>query len=758
MPLKILVTSFLAILLGPIAVTGVSDKAPTDRFTSYQLKHWAFQQRQAYSVPAVRDSALVRNPVDAFVLARLEAKNVTPSPRARKTTLIRRAYLDLIGLPPSAEQVKAFVSDRSADAFERVVDELLASRHYGERWARHWLDLARYADSEGFKSDQTRPNAWRYRDYVIESLNSDKPYDRFIREQIAGDEIWPNDLEAFVATGFNRHYPDEDNARNLMQRRQEILHDITTTVGSVFMGLTYGCARCHDHKFDPILQSDYYRLQAFFANVRAEDGFVLLPEKAAEKRQQRWAQWNEKTAGIRQEMRAIEEPARKKLTDEFVEKYPAEIRDAILTSPEQRSPYQRLMYYKVKPFLDPDSHISRASIKAVVKGLKEDEKKRWKELKSNLDQYADLHPGEVPVGIGMTDGGRRAPKTYILSGGAYDAPQQEVLPGFLSMLDPGPATIIAPERIESTGRRTALADWLAAPENPLTARVIVNRLWHYHFGRGIVGTTSNFGLSGDLPSHPELLDWLATRLISSGWSLKEMHRIVMNSSTYQQSSRHRTSAATADPENKLLWRFPRRRLEGEIIRDAALAVSGLLNPKMGGPSVFPPLPPGMVTRGGWKVTSDPVERRRRSIYVFVRRNTRYPMFETFDMPDTHESCPRRSSTTSPLQSLFLLNSELVLEWAQGFAARVLFSAGPERDAQIETAYRLAYSRGPDDGERDTAHDFFARHTGIIADQLAAGHELVLPTMRPYGFDPVDAAVLVDFCHMMLNSSEFVYLN
>ena len=751
-PQLLLVSLFVPLVCGAAS----SGKSPDEFFSSYQLKHWAFQKVQPPEVPAVRNSEWVRNPIDAFVLAKLEAKGLDPSPRADKTALLRRVYFGLTGLPPMPEEADAFLVDQSPDAFEKLVARLLLSSHYGERWARHWLDLARYSDSEGFKSDQTRPNAWRYRDYVIHSFNGDKPYDRFVREQIAGDELWPNDPDAKVATAFNRLYPDEHNARNLMQRRQEILHDITSVVGGVFMGLTVECARCHDHKFDPLLQADYYRLQAFFANVRAKDDIVLCSQEAAQRHRRQLAAWEEKTAHIRQEMAALEEPKRKEILDRFFGTYPEVIREATLRPSEERTPLEWLMYYKVRPFLDPDSYIYQAPTKGVVNQLGDEEKKRWEDLKRRLDEFSDLHPGELPIGIGIADASREAPRTHILSGGAYDAAEEEVPPGFPTLFDPGPAQIVPPQGIESTGRRTALANWLADPENPLTARVMVNRIWHYHFGRGIVDTPSNLGLFGGSPSHLQLLDWLATEFIRNGWSIKHMHRLIMNSNTYQQSSHYRAAAANVDSQNKLLWRFPRRRLEGEIIRDAALAVSGLLNPKMGGPSVFPPIPPGMKAR--WEPTEDPAERNRRSVYVFIRRNTRYPMFETFDLPDTHESCPRRDVTTSPLQALTMLNSEVVLEWAQGFAGRLLFSVGFDPGAQIEMAYRLAYSREPTVAEKDAALDFLQGHRAIIEEHAAAGEELVLPVMRPYNVDPVDAAALVDFCHMIISASEFAYRN
>ena len=409
------------------------------------------------------------------------------------------------------------------------------------------------------------------------------------------------------------------------------------------------------------------------------------------------------------------------------------------------------MYYKAKPYMNPDPA-------EVANSLKGEAKKRWQALKGELDKYANIYPGELPIGTGIVDAGRVAPATHILSIGVYDAPGREVQPGFLTILDPNPAKIQPPPGIESTGRRTVLANWLADPANPLTARVMVNRIWHYHFGRGIVATPSDFGNMGERPTHPRLLDWLAAEFVRNGWSLKKMHRLIMTSSTYQQASAFRKDAAAADPENRLLWRFLRQRLEGEVLRDSALAVAGLLNTKMGGPSIFPELPPGMETRGGWKVSEDPAESNRRSIYIFVRRNTRYPMLEAFDMPDTHESCPRRNLTTNATQALFMLNSRLTLEWAQGFAGRVIGIAGSDLERQIQTAYRLAYSRPPGKDEAQTALKFFERHRAVLSALAPSGKQLVLPSTMPDNIAPADGAVLVDFCHALLNSNEFLFRN
>ena len=715
-------------LIGTVALAAGLQK----EFTPQQRKWWAFQKVVKPAVPATRNPQWIHNDIDAFVLAKLEEKGLHPAPPADKVTLIRRATLDLTGLLPTPEEVQAFLSDSSPDAFAKVVDRLLASPRYGERWARHWLDLARYSDSEGFKSDETRPNIWRYRDYVIDSFNQDKPYDRFVKEQIAGDELYPNDPSALIATGFNRHFPDESNARNLMQRRQEILNDITDTVSATFLGMTYGCARCHDHKFDPILQKDYYRLQAFFANTRIDDEAPLIfgPERAL--RQQEYAAWDAKTKDIRSEMAKLTEPVLKGMYKENFDKFPPEIQDAITTAPDKRTPIQWQMYYKAKPQLD-------HPMDEAVKKLRGEKKQRWGQLETELHKFDTIKPPDTPVAQAMVDNGKESPSTHVLSVGVYDAYKEEVQPGFLSILDPTDAKITPPAGENSTGRRSALANWLADPANPLSTRVMANRIWHYHFGQGIVGTPSDFGVMGERPSNKELLDYLTATFVEGGWSIKKMHRLIMLSSTYQQSTQFDAAAAKVDPQDKLLWRYNRHRLEGEAIRDSILEVSGRLNLKTGGPGVFPPMPKGVVTRGGWKKNEDPSEADRRSVYVFVRRNTRYPMFEIFDMPDTHESCARRNTTITAPQALELLNNELVLDWAHSMAKRVMNDKGLSTEAEVDRAWKLAYQRTPTAEERASALKFLERQQGIL------------------GKDSREAAI-VDLCHMLLNSNEFVYVN
>ncbi|MEO7649546.1 MAG: DUF1549 and DUF1553 domain-containing protein [Bryobacteraceae bacterium] len=723
----------------------------TKPFTPQQRRWWSFQKVEKPAVPQPAGSAWVKNDIDAFVLARLEEKNLKPAPPASRITLLRRATLDLTGLLPTPEEVHAFLSDGSPQAFEKVVDRLLASPRYGERWARHWLDLARYADSEGFKADDTRPNIWRYRDYVIDSFNRDKPYDRFMNEQIAGDELYPNDPAALIATGFNRHFPDESNARNLLQRRQELLNDITDTVGSTFLGMTYGCARCHDHKFDPILHKDYYRLQAFFANTRIEDQAALESGPRRREYEEKYAVWDAKTKDIRAGMDKLAAPKLAQLSKDNFDKFPPEIQHAVTTEAGQRTPIQWQMYQKAKTQL---TH----SIDEAAKKLKGAEAQRWSELKTELDRFAGIKPAAPPVAQTMIDNDRNAPKTHVLAIGVYDAPLAEVEPGFLSILDPTDAKVLPPEGINSTGRRAALANWMGDPRNPLTTRVMANRIWHYHFGRGITGTPSDLGVMGERPANKELLDYLTSSFVSNGWSMKKMHRLIMLSNTYQQSSQVNAEAAKIDPDNKLMWRYTRRRLEGEAIRDAMLEVSGQLNLKMGGRGVFPPLPPGVDPRGGWKRDEAASETNRRSVYTFVRRNTRYPMFETFDMPDTHESCARRNATITAPQALELMNNGLVLDWARSFAGRVLNDGGLSPEAQIGRAYRIAFSRQPSAAERAAALDFMNRHMPIVGERLAKNEKVPLPDTLPQGIEPARAAALVDLCHMLLNSNEFLYIN
>jgi len=704
-----------------------------------------------------------RNPIDAFVVARLKAKSLALSPPADRLTLLRRVTFDLTGLPPSPEETAAFLNDRSPQAYETVVKRLLNSPHYGERWARHWLDLARYADSEGFKSDEMRPTAWRYRDYVIRSFNSDKPYDRFIKEQLAGDELFPDDPDARIATAFCRHWADESNSRDIALRRQEILNDITDVTGATMLGLTVGCARCHNHKYDPISQKDYYSLQAFFAAVWARDDVSALPREQESKRLAAQREWETKTADVRSALAALERPYRAKIQIEKLHKFPDDVKAAATIPREKRTPLQWALYHKAESQIG----VTDADVASAMKTAKAEDKARWTELRTELAKFDAIKPAAPPSGLGITDIGSEAPKTFRLVGGVYNQHGEEVEPAFLSAIsEQRPEFHPLPS---STGRRAALAEWIASPSNPLTARVMVNRIWQHHFGRGIAPTSSDFGAAGERPTNPELLDWLANEFIKESWSVKKLQRLIVTSETYKQSAAYSATAARVDPENTLLWRFRRQRLEGEAIRDAMLACSGRLNPAIGGPAVMAELPSAVTTRGYWKSNSDPAEQGRRSIYVFVKRNLRYPLFEAFDFPDTHEPCARRQVTTTAPQALLLLNDETVLKFADEFADRVAREAGPERDKQVDRAYLIAYGRPATYGERQSALAFLSREERVIKDSppkpapassVVAAKEGAKPAQTATAAPTppsVERLALADFCHALFNSNEFSYI-
>jgi Protein of unknown function (DUF1553)/Protein of unknown function (DUF1549) len=690
-------------------------------------KPWPYYPPTRPPVPAVKTPAWVRNPVDAFILAKLEAQALSPAPEADRATLLRRVTFDLVGLPPEPAEVQAFVNDPDPDAYEKAVARLLASPRFGERWATFWLDLARFAETDGFKADDPRPTAWRYRDYVIRSLNADKPYDRFVKEQLAGDELDPDNPEALIATGFNRHFPDEFNAVNLEQRRQEILNDVTDTTASVFLGLTLGCARCHDHKFDPLPQEDYYRLQAFFAGYALDDAPLGIHEELARYREQ-LAEWEEKTAALRKKMDELEEPYRQQFAAKRRGRFPKEYQDLLDVPPEKRDPLQRQLVAMVEKQVT-------AGRDEVIKSMKPEVKQQWEDLGKQMGEYAKLKPPQPPTALALGDVGPVAPVTYLLKRGEWHLKGKEVEPGFLSAFDNRVAAIPPPAPgARSSGRRSALAEWLTQADHPLTARVMVNRLWQHHFGRGIVGTPSDFGSQGEAPTHPELLDWLARELVENGWSLKHVHRLMVTSAAYRQASRSDAAAAKVDPENRLLWRANRRRLEGEALRDALLAVSGQLNAKAGGPGIFPELPVELGTKGGWTVSPDPAERNRRSVYVFAKRNLRYPLFTAFDAPDGNETCARRYATTTAPQALLLLNDKITLDLARTFGARVLREAGPDRDAVIRRAYLLALGRSPSAEETGPLRAFLDRKDADLP------------------------AAVADLCHVLVNLNEFLYLD
>lgn len=716
-----------------------------------QKQHWAYRPILRPDTPAVRGTSWVRTPIDAFILARLLDKKIQPSPDADRAAFIRRATLDVWGIVPTPEEVRAFVADRSPQAYEKLVDRLLASPKYGERWGRHWLDLARYADSDGYNGDATRPGMWRYRDYVIQSFNQDKPYDQFVREQIAGDELWPDSTEAFIATGFMRNYPDEINARDLNLRRQEIMNDITDTVGSVFLATTVGCAKCHDHKFDPISQADYYSLQSFFANVSPVDDRTALSGDKLADYLQRLDLWKEKTQNIRARMDELASPVVEKRQEERIDGFVPGTRAVLRKDPGERDAYERWIY-----------HRSRWTMIGIAQGspgtLKDDDKKKYEQLRDELKKFDELLPKESPYAQGMAELQAEAPPTYVLQTGVYDKRLDQVQPRLLPAIAGNVAVPEITPTVQSSGRRTALANWLVNPQNPLTARVIVNRVWFYYFGRGIVESVSDFGVMGRKPSNPELLDWLASELVNNGWSLKKLQREILLSSVYRQSSAYREQAASIDPSNKLLWRFPRTRLDAEEIRDSVLSAAGLLESKSGGPGVFPPVPDNLGAGRAWTVSPDSKDQNRRSVYVFVRRNIPYPLLDAFDMASPQQVCSRRESTTTAPQALTLINSDLVYQWSQSLASRVIKETAHNPEARLGRLYQILLARLPDEWEAQTARTFLDTQGKVIAQRLAAGKAIGVPSgySEAEGLDRAHAAAFVDLCHALINSNEFVY--
>jgi mono/diheme cytochrome c family protein len=671
---------------------------------------WSFRPVVRPEVPAVKQAGWARTPVDAFILEALEAAGLRPAPPAGKTTLLRRVTYDLIGLPPTPEEVDAFLADGSPDAYEKVVDRLLASSHYGERWARHWLDLVRYAETNGYEFDAPKPQAWRYRDYVIRSLNDDKPYDRFAREQLAGDELEPASDDALIATGYYRLGPWDGGAPDRLQATFDELDDVVATTGQVFLGLTVHCARCHNHKSDPFPQADYYRLLAFFRGVRRYGPRGSLRPIAE-------APGGPDSAAVRTELGSL--AARVKAVE-----------DALLPHLEgdERDDFA---YEPSRP------EIVR---KHVPRHVSQEDFDRYREALRRRSALERTRPQALCV----AEDGPRPAETYVLARGNPRSPGARVEPGFPSVIDPGtpPLPTTAPGA-RSSGRRLVLADWIASPDNPLTARVMVNRVWQHHFGRGIVRSPSDFGYRGAPPTQPELLDWLAAEFVARGWSLKALHRLVVTSNVYRTSSRADEAMTARDPENDLFGRFDLRRLEAEEVRDSVLAVCGDLNRGvLGGPSVYPHIQREVLggqsrPGSGWGL-STPGEQARRSVYAHVKRSLAVPLLATFDAPDTDESCPARFATTQPTQALGLLNGEFINERARAFAGDVRLRAGDDPAAQVRLVLRRVTQREPSGREVGRGVAFLAR--------MRDAHRLDPP------------AALARFCLLALNLNEFVYLD
>jgi len=686
---------------------------------------WSFQPVVGSTPPMFAESEWVRTPIDAFILEKLQQKGLHPAPRASKTVLLRRAYYDLIGLPPAPEEVASFLADDSPGAFEGVVDRLLASPHYGEKWGRHWLDLVRYAETNSYERDGAKPFVWRYRDYVIRSLNDDKPYDQFVTEQLAGDELDQVTPDTIIATGYYRLGTWQDEPVDPEQELFEDLDDLVRTTGEVFLGLTIGCARCHDHKIDPLPQSDYYKMVAFFRNVRRygvrsqesiEDASVGPLATVDETRH------NEQL--IAQHKARVEE--NRKAIEVFDQRIKAGL--VGVENDDWKTEAMRV-------------DIARQQI---GKAITQEEFDQYAELAARRDELAKVRPAGLEKALCVKEHGRDCPATHVLIRGNAHAAASEVQPGFPSVLSP-PEPMIKPlpEGVASSGRRRALAEWIASKQNPLTARVMVNRIWHYHFGRGLVRSTSDFGFHGIRPTHPELLEWLAQDFMVGGWRLKRLHKLIMLSSTYQMSSQVDEKALAIDPINDLFWRFDMRRLSAEELRDSILAVNNSLNlGAMYGPSVYVKIPKEVLAGqsmpgAGWG-KSRPSESSRRSIYIHAKRSLAVPMIASFDGPDSDVSCPARFVSTQPTQALGMLNSAFANEQAMLLADYLRSRAGDNPEAQVTLALGRLFQREPNRKEIDR------------------GLQLLSSLEKKHGLSPKQA--LKQFCLAAYNLNEFVYLD
>ena len=626
---------------------------------------WAYQAVQRPELPAGQTA----HPIDRFIDARLAKETLTPAAEADRSVLIRRLTFDVTGLPPTPEEVAAFVQSTDPLAYEKLVDRLLASPAYGQRMARTWLDLVRYADSDGFRIDDFRPTAWRYRDYVIKAYNDNKPYDRFIQEQIAGDELFPGDTQALTALGYLRHWIYEYNNRDVRSQWDNILNDLTDTTGDVFLGAGMQCARCHDHKFDPILQRDYYALRSFFNNTLPVENRAAWTSKEAGEYARKLAAWEKETKSIRDEIAALEKKYRDTATNTAVKIFPEDIQEMIAKPDAQRTPYEQQIAALAWRQVDYEYNRLDRSIKGA-------DSVKHADLKRKLAEHDKTKPEDPPFILTISETGAQGLDAVI--------PKKNTVvpPAFLTVLSASypaePAKIEPVASGASTGRRTALARWLTEKSNPFTARLAMNRLWQLNFRRGLAPYASDFGRLGEAPSHPELLDWLSAEFMANGWDQKAMHRLILTSAAYRRSSLHPSpkDGQLKDPQNALLWRFQPQRLESEQIRDAVFAACGDLKvDKQAGPSV---------------VYGEPV----RSIFTRIMRNNRDPLADVFDAPQWFSSASSRDVTTTPIQSLLLLNSPFMLKRGEILATRIAKEVPKDEAAQVRRLYQVLFARLP----------------------------------------------------------------
>ncbi|QEF97391.1 Planctomycete cytochrome C [Stieleria maiorica] len=683
--------------------------------------HWAFEPLSDPTPPEVASAEWQANPIDAFIYDSLSNANLKPNGPAGKRELIRRVYYDLTGLPPAKAEVDAFVADDSPQAFKRVTEHLLDSPHYGERWGRHWLDLVRFAETNSFERDGPKANAWKFRDYVIRSFNEDKPYDQFIREQLAGDELDQVTKETLTATGYYRLGIWDDEPADELQARFDGLDDIILTTGQVFLGLTMNCARCHDHKIDPIPQKDYYSMLSFFEDLtpyasRSDLNTFSQIDVSSDELRARYAANDQQRRSIEQQMQEIEQ-----------------IGIAKMSAPDQRA---------TEGAKRDRNRVLNEKLQANLTDQQWDRYQELKEqLKANAKELKALPERERVMGLATY---RKIDEpTYVLYRGSPHSPSDEVSPAFPTLFEDAPPALPDTESTtdRSAGRRRILADWIASEDNRLTARVIVNRIWQFHFGRGIVRSSNNFGQLGTPPTHPELLDFLANRFMQDGWSIKSMHRLILSSRAYQMSSQGNETSLAADPDNELFWRFDPRRLSAEEIRDSMLAANGSLNTAVYGPSVYPTLSPEVLAGqskpgSGWGKSSQR-DQNRRSVYIYVKRSLLTPMLSAFDFPDPDQTCEARFMTLQPAQALSLLNGDFAAQQAAKLADSVEASSDDNRE-MVRRVIQAVLARDATDAE------------------IADGDALVTRLQTQHELDAARAKTL--YCLSVMNWNEFLFVD
>ena len=722
----------LGVWLVALSVMAIGNEGEELVITDADREHWSFRPVVRPSVPKVKNNGWVRTPIDAFVLAKLEQVNRQPNSPAERRDLLRRAFLDLIGLPPTIAEQDQFLADESPAAFERLIDDLLSRPSHGERWGRHWLDVVRYAETNGYERDGAKPSVWRFRDYVIDAFNTDKPYDRYIVEQFAGDELPDASTETVIATGFHRLGPFDDEPADFDQDRYDQLDDIIRTTSQAFLGITLGCARCHNHKFDPLSNHDYYRLAAVLNPLkRPLNGRTELDLPAGTLAQRAALMERDRRIDeVRKQIGEVRDLIRAEFLSSGKSSLPAEVVAAFVAAPDKRTQLQKELVTRNSPQLEAE----------LLAALPEDKRQRIAEFEKQIAALREATP-DLPRGYFLTESNEPPPKSFLLLRGQASARGPEVQPAVPVVLAKDGAKFSSqPSTHGTSGRRLAVARWIASADNPLTARVIVNRVWQYHFGEGLVRTPSDFGIIGESPSHPEVLDWLAVWFArDANWSLKKLHRLILSSSTYQMSKADHPLYGEQDPRNVTMWRFPYRRLEVEAIRDSMLAASGQLRRTMGGPGVYLEIPQEVLAGNSdpnvvWP-KFDEAAASRRTVYAFVKRALVVPFLEVLDVCDTTRSTELRNRTTIAPQALTLFNGDFANRQARHLAERLMREAGDDSARQIEIAYRLTLCRPPSPSETATMQRF-------LADAAREDRRLALEQL----------------CRVILNLNEFVYSN